>query len=447
VASCCLVAGCKNLIPSGILIIMDFEKIGFIGLGKLGLPCAAAMSHLSKKMVYGFDINEEVARYVKECAVPYQEEFADEYLEKSEIKICNSIAAVVKSSDIVFVAVQTPHEPEYEGVTPVPTTTKDFNYSYLESVFDEIADFLRGDHNKAVHLVVISTVLPGTMRARILPKIAEFRGRVKFSYNPYFIAMGQTISDFMNPEFILIGTDSVQDGTDLAKFYSNFLNAPSRIMQIESAELTKVAYNTFIGFKIVFANTIAEIVDSRGGNSDEVTDALSVATSRLMSPKYLRAGMADGGGCHPRDQIAMSHLAKTANLSVNPFDWLAKARDSQTLKQAELIKSYFDLNNLPVTILGSAYKKNVNLTIGSPAKLLSVFLTRLGINHKVFDPWVNSSQQLDFNAGIYFIATNHDSFKNLRFAPGSICIDPWGDMLDDQPEITIVRPGREVKTQ
>jgi UDPglucose 6-dehydrogenase len=422
---------------------MNFDNIGFIGLGKLGLPCAAAMSVKSSKKVFGFDVNPNIQNYVNDGQVPYQEEFANDYLKEANLEICSSIDEVIKNSDVVFVAVQTPHEREFEGITPTPEITKDFDYSFLEDVFDQISATLKKLQEKEIHLVVISTVLPGTMRTRIIPKIQEFGDRVKFSYNPYFIAMGTTISDFLNPEFILIGTDDKDAGNDLSKFYRSFLNAPSKIMMIESAELTKVAYNTFIGFKIVFANTIAEIVDKRGGNSDEVTDALSHATARLMSAKYLKAGMADGGGCHPRDQIAMSHLAKTAQLSADPFAWLARARDSQTENQAKLIKIESEKYKLPVVIMGEAYKKNVNLTIGSPAKLLSEYLKKLQISHEIYDPWVRPNQDFNFGQSVFFLATNHDCFREVNYPDGSVCIDPWGDLIQSSQKIIVVRPGRE----
>ena len=215
-------------------------------------------------------------------------------------------------------------------------------------------------------------------------------------------------------------------------------------MQIESAELTKVAYNTFIGFKIVFANTIAEICSKVGGDSDEVTDALAAANARLMSGKYLRAGMADGGGCHPRDQIAMSHLSKTLDLSVNTFDWLANARDSQTKRQMEIVNRFHKETNLPVVLLGKSYKKNVNLTVGSPADLLAHMLAQAEIDFTFYDPIVWPGQLEPGYPAVYFISCNHDLFKNLRLPKGSICIDPWGDAWIKTEEVRHIRIGREV---
>ena len=215
-------------------------------------------------------------------------------------------------------------------------------------------------------------------------------------------------------------------------------------MSIESAELTKVAYNTFIGFKIVFANTIAEICAVRGGDSDQITQALAKAGTRLMSPKYLSAGMADGGGCHPRDQIAMSWLAQDAKLSTDLFGYLAEARDAQTNRQANLILEYSKLNDLPIVILGKSYKADINLTVGSPALLLAHFLVKLKAEFTHFDPTIDEDNPPLDNPACYFVATNHTVFKNYRFPNNSIVIDPWGNVVQNQTGVKIVRPGRSI---
>ena len=417
-------------------------KVGFVGLGKLGLPCAAALSVKISDKVYGFDLNPRVATFVETCKIPYQEQLCEDYLSNASLEVLSSVEELVERADLLFFAVQTPHEREYEGVTPVPTSKRDFDYSYLKSAVASVADALRKMPDKQLTLVVISTVLPGTMRQEIFPLLEDVFSRVKFCYNPYFIAMGTTIPDYLDPEFVLLGERMPGDGDELLSLYSRVHAAPVRRMAIESAELTKVAYNTFIGFKIVFANTIAEIVDSRGGNADEVTTALAAADKRLISGKYLSAGMADGGGCHPRDQIAMSWLAETAGLSTNIFEYLAKARDAQTERQAKIVVEYAKKTGLPVTILGLAYKPDVNLTIGSPSLLLGHFLNQKGIDFKTFDPWVDQSGNLPEKANVFFVATNHSLFKNLELPKGSLVIDPWGSATKRQPDVTYVLPGR-----
>jgi len=417
-------------------------KVGFIGLGKLGFPCAVALEQVGGHEVRGFDVNPNVSQILDSRVAPYIEKDFPEYLTKTKLKLESSVENLVNWAEIIFIAVQTPHEELYEGATPVPDSKMDFDYSILESAIKDVSEALKKNANVNPLVVVISTVLPGTMRKVVIPHLASQREEVRFCYNPYFIAMGTTIPDFLAPEFVLVGTLREEDGKILEDLYSTIHSAPVKQMQIESAELTKVAYNTFIGFKIVFANTLAEITSVRGGNVDEITDALSIATTRLMSGKYLRAGMGDGGGCHPRDQIAMSWLADDAKLSVDIFGWLARARDSQTKRQAELIKQYSLESGLPVCLLGWAYKPDTSLAIGSPARLLGSFLENESISFTVFDPFVFPDVTLPNNPSLFFVSTNHSNSLNLELPPGSIVIDPWGMKDFWGKEVRLISPGR-----
>ena len=422
-----------------------YSRVGFIGLGKLGLPCAAAMQVKTGAKVFGYDINPDVEGYIKSGWVPYMEKDIDEYLKKAQLSFCRDVNDVVTNSEVIFLAIQTPHDASYEGTTAVPLETKDFDYGYLIEAIDSVVESLVSNPNKELDIVVISTVLPGTMRTHVLPRLAKFRERVNFFYNPYFIAMGTTIPDFLNPEFTLVGTESSKEASGrLIALYRQIHDADVRLMQLESAELTKVAYNTFIGFKIVFSNYVGEICDKTGGDADEVTSALAAATERLISPKYLSAGMADGGGCHPRDQIAMSHLAKRESLSADPSGWMAAARDAQTRRQAELVAERSNIHNLRPCILGKSYKKDVNLTVGSPSLLLSSFLTGMGVGHDSYDPYLDDRQDFPEDPRVFFVATNHSSFKDLVVPEGSVVIDPWGDAVNAElnEKSIFIRPGR-----
>ena len=109
------------------------------------------------------------------------------------------------------------------------------------------------------------------------------------------------------------------------------LRFSSLAARAENAEAIKVAYNTYISMKIAYANTWMEICHKIPGTDvDQVTGALELATTRIMSPKYLTGGMGDGGGCHPRDNIALSWLARELDLSYDFFEHLMIARERQT---------------------------------------------------------------------------------------------------------------------
>jgi UDPglucose 6-dehydrogenase len=277
-------------------------------------------------------------------------------------------------ADLVFVAVQTPHRPEYEGVTRLPDEKADFDYAYLEEAISSV-------WLSRAPVVVISTVLPGT-----LERLGRNQGVL---YNPFFIAMGTTIQDFRDPEFVLIGTDHAHPGP-LKEFYATIHDKPLFVTTIKTAELTKVAYNTFIGLKIVFANTMMEICEKTGADVDDLMDALSLATQRVISPAYLRGGMGDGGGCHPRDNIALSWLARELGLSYDLFEALMLARECQTEWLAGL--AFEEQNSSseykPITLLGKAYKPETNLTVGSPAILLSNILAEWDVAHEHEDSHV-----------------------------------------------------------
>jgi UDPglucose 6-dehydrogenase len=180
----------------------------------------------------------------------------------------------------------------------------------------------------------------------------------------------------------------------------------------------------------------------RGGDADEVTSALAAADQRLMSAKYLSAGMGDGGGCHPRDQIAMSWLANEADLSADIFGFLARARDAQTMRQAQLVASIAEEAGLPICVLGEAYKADVNLTIGSPSLLLIEFLKRFTeVEISTFDPWCSDSE-LPETPRVFFVGTKHAIFRTIKLPSGSVVIDPWGNAVPEQMGSRTLRPGR-----
>jgi UDPglucose 6-dehydrogenase len=175
---------------------------------------------------------------------------------------------------------------------------------------------------------------------------------------------------------------------------------------------------------------------------------MSLATERLISGRYLRGGMGDGGGCHPRDNIAMSWLAGELDLSYDFFDSLMKCREEQTMWLANLIKEELQGNdNLnEVIILGQAFKEETNLTVGSPATLLKNLLEESKISARMYDPHVQDLETVGklfptFPPAVYFVATKHDCFRAFDFPAGSVVLDPWR-FMPDHDHITVIRIGQ-----
>jgi UDPglucose 6-dehydrogenase len=391
-------------------------RIGFIGLGKLGLPCALAMNQKGHQ-VWGYDINPNVNDILKTKKIPYKEKGAEELLENHSINF-GSVKDVVENSDIIFVPIQTPHEYIYEGCTRIPNERDDFNYNILKEGIKTLSNEIENQSNSKI-VIIISTVLPGTIEREILPLIKN-NDKFLLGYNPYFIAMGTTIDDFLNPEFVLFGTNNETIVETVKEFYSTIHNKPLYVTKIKNAELIKVSYNTFIGMKIVFSNTIMEMCHKIGANVDEVLGGLKLANDRIISTKYLNGGMGDGGGCHPRDNIAMSWLADKINLSHNFFEDVMEARENQTEFLADIILEHEG----PYYILGKTFKEQTNLILGSPAILLGNILKERNVKFTHYDPFVDEVIP-EFKRGVYFIATKHLEFKNIIFPKGSTVIDVW----------------------
>ena len=425
-------------------------KIGLVGLGKLGMPVALALS-LKGHDVMGNDIDP--ARMQKDVfphreVGPNGEPSIEPLLRESSIRF-GSLDEVVAHAEIVFVAVQTPHEPVYEGVTRLPEARADFDYGFLKQAVGTLSAAIdrRGEDRM---VIVISTVLPGTMRREILPGLSK---HVKLCYNPFFIAMGTTIRDFLNPEFVLFGVRDPEAAEKARQLYATLHERPLYETSIENAELTKVAYNTFITMKVCFANILMEISHKvEGCDVDEVSGALALATDRLLSPAYLRGGMGDGGGCHPRDNIALSWLARELDLSSDWFESIMLTRETQTDWLADLVEEHHERRAFPqrrVGIYGRAFKAGTNLTVGSPATLLANLLEERGFEVEMYDPHIDEGPCPFDEPGVYFVATNHDEFSrpDWTFPAGSVVIDPWRTVIAREGvEIVPIGVGRGDRT-
>jgi UDPglucose 6-dehydrogenase len=407
-------------------------QISFIGLGKLGTPVAVSLAQ--KYPVRGYDIKPELLKkrqYPHKELGPLLKDDFQEHFDKANLAFHSSLEECINGADIIFVAVQTPHEPLYEGITRVPDQRADFDYRYLISACENVSKFTKPGQI----VVVISTVLPGTLRREIL---GFFKDNASVVYSPLFIAMGTTMHDFYHPEFVLLGSDHPEALQKVKDFYIDFYGEDlSCTMSIESAELTKVAYNCFISAKIAYVNTLMEICHKTPGcNIEEVTRTLTKATKRLISPKYMEAGMGDGGGCHPRDGIAMSWLAQKLELSFDMFGELMVARE----KQAEWLVNLMLEYDLPKVILGRAFKPETNITTGSPAILCANLLKEKGIACQVYDPHTGDGLMLFDTPAVFLIATKHNIFTTMNFPEGSIVLDPFR-FVKKQEGVTVIPIG------
>ena len=330
-------------------------KIGFIGLGKLGMPCAEAIADKGFD-VTGYDILSKTS---------------------SHIEIRDSIEDVCRDRDIVFVATPTPHEDGYDGRAPTShLPVKDFDYTAVKQVLSRCDKYMKPEQT----LVLISTVLPGTIRRELHPIVTN----TKLIYNPYLIAMGTVADDMLNPEMIMIGSKKGLKGSRcrerselLESFYNQVCENFPRMEfgTYEEVESMKIFYNTFISNKVALVNMIQDVAHKLGNmNVDVVTQALAKSTKRIVSPAYMKAGMGDGGACHPRDNIALRWLAKELNLGYDLFESIMTARERQAEHMAKAILEH----GKNIYFTSDSYKPGTNLMDGSYSLLVQHYVVKHG---------------------------------------------------------------------
>jgi UDPglucose 6-dehydrogenase len=400
-------------------------NIGFIGLGKLGLPCAEEIV-LKGHSVSGYDISPKSSNLVN---------------------VVNSINECVKDKDIVFIAVPTPHDPLYDGREPTShLPPKDFNYDIVKSCIAEADTYM----NSNQILVLISTVLPGTSRKEFFPLIKNSN----FLYNPYLIALGTVAWDMVNPEMVMIGTldgKRTPAADTLINFYESIMeNDPKyEVGTWDECECIKVFYNTFISAKIGLVNMIQDVAQRQGNiNVDIVTNALAKSTHRIMGPRYMKAGMGDGGACHPRDNIALRYLSNKLNLGYDLFDSIMLAREMQAKNLAEELVKHATKNNLKIYIHGKTYKPEVEFCEGSYSLLVGFYCRELGFEPTYIDPLTDDN--VNSVKGVILLAHNSlvtyeyngckESSMYCDIQSGSIVVDPWR-MFPKKDGITVIYYG------
>lgn len=403
-------------------------KVGFIGIGKLGMPCAEAMAE--KYSVTGYDI------YPKQS---------------NKIKISDNLRGAVVDKDIVFVAVQTPHDPDYDGSKPITyLPNKDFDYTIVKDVLKQIDAWASPDQL----VVLISTVLPGTVRRELRSCISIPR----FIYNPYLIAMGSVEWDMINPEMVIIGTEDgseTGDARELIEFYRPLMqNNPRYVVGTwDEAESIKIFYNTFISTKVGLVNMIQDVAMKNGNiNVDVVTDALASSTIRIISSKYMTAGMGDAGPCHPRDNIALRWLAENLHLGYDIFDTVMHAREQQAKNLARFLKRVQNEKNLPIFIMGKAYKPDVDFCDGSYSLLIGHYLDEIQAKYFYIDPLTGDNPPFKDVPVIAFLAHNRqitygytgeqvqqEFYCNL--VEGSVIVDPWRKYPRNSNYYTVIHYG------
>ncbi|MBL4709044.1 MAG: UDP-glucose/GDP-mannose dehydrogenase family protein [Flavobacteriales bacterium] len=270
------------------------QVIGIVGLGKLGL-CMALNLERSGHSILGVDINKQYINSINSKTLRSPEPNVESYLNTSQNFIASTdyTTLINKDCKVIFIVVATPS-----------LASGGYDHSQIDTVINHFISFGVSEEKK--HIVINCTTMPSYCDS-LAQKLKPYN--YSLSYNPEFIAQGSIIKDQQYPDQVLIGSNNADALQNIEEIYRSMCkNEPSFCtMSLISAEITKLATNCFLTTKISFANSIGDLAQKVGAETDKILSAIG-SDSRIGS-KYLGYGFGFGGPCFPRDNRALSKYA------------------------------------------------------------------------------------------------------------------------------------------
>jgi UDPglucose 6-dehydrogenase len=403
-----------------------------VGLGYLGATQAIILAKQGHSVI---GIDTDLARVQSLAAgnLPFYEpglaELLKEVLATGRLRFTSSYGKELGEVDIHFLCVGTPSVSNSEEV----------DLSAVLQSTSLLAKFARADSV----LVGRSTVPAGTADhlRKSASDVAGFDFRV--AWNPEFLSEGTAVRDSLEPDRIVIGVDDNESEQILRQLYKPLTDAevPLIVMDTRSAELVKVAANSFLALKISFINGVASVAEQVGASSQDISLALGL-DSRI-GPGFLRNGVGFGGGCLPKD-IAGFH-SQAVSVGSNDFAGLLssaievnKARRSTVVDLAKEILG--TLNQKKIAVLGAAFKPNTDDTRDSPGLTIAEALSAQGASVVIHDPVVRS---LPPTADSEELKLTHEVKEAISEVDLMIVATDWPEYRDLDPEFI----GGKVKAQ
>lgn len=270
------------------------KKISIIGIGRLGI-CLALNLEDKGFEVLGVDKSEDYINSINSKTLVSNEPYVEKMLKKSKnFKATSKLEDALSHSNIIFVVLPTPSLPDGK-----------YNHSYIENLIEQLK--LIGPFQDQKHLIICSTTMPGYCKS-LYDRLENINCKV--SYNPEFIAQGSIIKNQKYPDMVLIGCEDEKLADSLSDIYKQICeNDPKiHIMDIVSAEITKLALNCFITTKIAYANMVGDVCKKIGADEKKVLEC--IGEDSRVGKKYLNYGFGYGGPCFPRDNRAFYLAAK-----------------------------------------------------------------------------------------------------------------------------------------
>jgi UDPglucose 6-dehydrogenase len=356
-------------------------RVSVIGTGYLGLTHAVCMADLGHQ-VLAIDVDAEKIAKAARGETPFFEPGLEPLLRKNldagRLRFTDSFAEIGEFGDVHFICVGTPQVKDGGG---------NADLSYVFSAAEALAPHL----TRATLLVGKSTVPVGTSReiiARVLAA-APAGDLVDYAFNPEFLREGYAVQDSLTPDRIVFGVSSQAADELMREVYATPLASgiPGLSMDLETAELVKVAANSFLATKISFINVMAEMCEASGADVIKLADAIGI--DERIGRKFLSPGLGFGGGCLPKDIRAFR--ATAAEKGVESLVNLLTTVDTINLGRRERVITLArevigDLSGKRIAVLGAAFKPNSDDIRDSPSLAISGRLADEGAIVAVHDP-------------------------------------------------------------
>jgi UDPglucose 6-dehydrogenase len=396
--------------------------IGVIGTGYVGLVTGAGLAECGN-IVVCTDINSIKIKALQEGIIPIYEPGLEELVarnvEQERLSFNSDVAGTLHEADIIFIAVGTPTNDDGS-----------VDLRALEAVINTIGTII----DKYTIIVTKSTVPVGTgQHIRYLLEQVHGIHPSLFSVvaNPEFLREGSAVHDFLEPDRLVIGTESMEAQSALCVVYQHLLSSgtPCVFTNIPTAEIIKYASNAFLATKLSFINEIACLCDATDGNAQTVAYAMGL--DHRISPYFLRPGPGYGGSCFPKDTQALVHIANKYSIAMNTVQGSITTNNTQQRVPVNKLINFFEngcVEGKTIAILGLAFKANTDDIRCSPSITAIKQLQALGASINAYDPQATAAMKLLFpdihyctsayeamtNADAALIMTEWEEFKHLN---------------------------------
>lgn len=398
-------------------------RVTAIGIGYLGLTHAVCMADLGHQ-VLAIDVDQDKVAKAAQGEVPFFEPGLEALLRKNldagRLRLTSSFAEVGAFGTVHFLCVGTPQAPDGRA-----------DLSYLHAAADALAP-----HLAAPCLVAGKSTVPvGTARAvaQRIRAAAPAGAAAELAWNPEFLREGHAVADTLRPDRLVFGVSSARAETLLRQVYAEPLAAgvASLTMDLETAELVKVAANAFLATKISFINAMADACTAAGADVAQLAAALGY--DERIGRRFLAPGLGFGGGCLPKDIRAFR--ATALELGVPSVAGLLGEVDTINESRRALVAAMAreeaggSLAGKRVAVLGAAFKPNSDDIRDSPSLDVCARLTRQGAVVTVHDPAAlakaaQAQPQLRYAASVTEAASGAELVLHLTDWPDYQALDP-----------------------